>query len=104
MDKLVKHQDQSLNTPLTGKELQIVLPLVKINILTPFRIDDSIIEMWSMELNRLLPQMEIEELESLMDDFLKGDIEYDNKIGIQNIFKGLIEKYPAKYYTPKMVY
>lgn len=104
MDKLQKVQNQSVSTPLVGKELDIVIPLVKINILSPFRIQDEILEMWSMEINRMLPQLEVNELEELMDAFMIGELEYDHKLGVQNVFRGLVEKFPSKYYTPKMVY
>lgn len=104
MDKLQINQSQSLNTPLQGKEIEIVKSIFYVNLLTPFRVDDFILEQWSIALNRMLPQVTPEELKELMDDFMTGTIEYDHKLGIQNIFQGLIEKFPAKYYTPKMVY
>lgn len=104
MDKLQTQQSQSLSTHLHGKELEIVKPLFYINLLTPFRVDDFIIEQWSITISRLLPNVEASEIEELMDAFMKGDVDYDKNLGIQNIFRGLVEKFPSKYYEPKMVY
>jgi len=104
MEKNLIQPSQYQNTPLVGKELEIVKPLFYVNLLTPFRVDDFILEQWSISINRLLPEVEPEELVELMDSFMRGETEYDNKLGIQNIFIGLIDKFPAKYYKPKMVY
>ena len=104
MDKLQKQQSQSLSTPLCGKELEIVAPLFYINILTPYRVDDTILELWSININRLLPDVDPQEISDLMDAFMKNEVEWDRNLGIQNIFLGLQEKFPAKYRETKMVY
>jgi len=103
--EIVNQNDQNLNTPLRGKELEIVVPLFYANLLSPFRVEDPILEQWSMTINRLIPELEISELEQLMDSFMRGHTEYDNKKGIQNIFTGLEELFPEKYEKPRgMVY
>ena len=92
------------STHLESKEQEIAMKLYYVNILTPFRVDDSILELWSITVNRLLPDLETEELQSLMDAFMKNEVEFDRNLGIQNIFIGLAQKFPAKYEERKMVY
>jgi len=103
MDKLQKTSSH-LSTPLQSKEIEIAKSLFFVNILTPFRVDDSVLELWSQTINRLLPQLEIRELQALMDCFMKHEIEYETRLGVQNIFIGLAYKYSSKYKENKMVY
>lgn len=104
MDKSLKTQNQSLSTHLQDHEIEIAKSLFYVNLLTPFRVEDFIIEQWSITVSRMLPDVTSDEIQQLMDDFMTGEIEYDHKLGIQNIFKGITEKFPSKYYKPKMVY
>lgn len=100
----LQKQNQSVSTNLQSKEIQMARSLFYVNLLSPFRVDDAIIEMWSVSLSRIDDRITPEEVQELMDAFMTGEIEYDNKIGIQNIFKGLEIKFASKYYKPKMVY
>lgn len=102
--ELIKTQNQQVSTPLKGKECDIAVAIYYINILTPFKVDDKTLEDWSICINRLLPDVEISELEELMNGFMMAKFEYDHKLGIQNIFKGLAQLDPDKYEQDKMVY
>ncbi len=44
---------------------------------------------WAFELDRLLTAEEMHKLPFLLDCFKTTEIEYDHKLGIQNIFSGL---------------
>lgn len=104
MEKSLNTQNHSLPTILEDEKIKITIELASVNTLMPYPVSDSMIEKWGRSLIRIEPRVTLEEIEGLMDSFMKGDIEYNPKEGIQNIFKGLVQLYPSKYHTPKMVY
>lgn len=44
---------------------------------------------WADSLQRLLPDIDLEAMEFMIDNMKKGEIAYDKNAGIQNIFMGL---------------
>ena len=70
------------------------------NNLLEFPIDIVIIMDWSVEINRLKPNLDTSDIDKLIDKFMMGDIEYNKHIGIANIFMGLrvVEKQPDTIY------
>ena len=89
---------------LRNKIIEVGKGLYHLNQLTSFPIsDDSIIE-WSKSIDEILPELELKDLTDLIKDFKTGFIEYDNRLGIQNIFNGLRKKYPMKYKSISSTY
>lgn len=83
---------------LNNKEIKIAQEIYEVNQLAPYPLSSIQIEDWSRSINRLMPDLEVSKLESLINDFKLDNIEWDYKKGIQNIFIGL------KSYTPTMKY
>jgi|GEM_PF-3465221 len=81
--------ERALSTPLSEKEVQIAMVIYNISHLRPYPLSDSQIEDWSKVINRLLPDLDLYDLSGMIDKMIIGEIEYDNKEGIQNIFRGL---------------
>jgi hypothetical protein len=94
---LQKMSDSNI-VKLTNKEIEISGEIYEVNQLAPYPLSSIQIEDWARSLNRLLPNLEISTLSSLIDDFKRDNIEWDYKKGIQNIFIGL------RSYERKMVY
>jgi hypothetical protein len=95
---------QNINLSLQAKTIEIGKIIYHVNQLSNFDIDDKRIVEWSKSIEEVLPNLEIEDLKILIRLFKIGDEYYDPKIGIQNIFTGLRNRFGGKYFTPKMVY
>lgn len=89
MEEKLQITNQTLSTPLNDKEFKIATAIFHINQLVAYPLSDSQIEQWAKSINRLLPELLVDDLEKLMDLMKIGEIEYDQKQGIQNIFLGL---------------
>lgn len=63
--------------------------IFKINLLVPYPLTDRQIEDWSNEIVRLCPQTSPEDLLEIIDKFMVGRYVWDNKSGIQNMFKAI---------------
>lgn len=63
----------------------------KVNFLVSFPLSDSQIEDWTSEITRLSPHTTIQDLVEIIDKFMKNDYIWDNRIGIQNLFKAIKE-------------
>lgn len=60
-----------------------------INHLTAFPLTDNQIDEWSRSINELRPDVTPEQLKEVIDGMKQGLIDFDNRLGIQNIFKAL---------------
>lgn len=70
--------------------------LFQVNYLVAYPLSDAAIEGWTNCILELRPQTTIEELRSVINKMKTGEIEYDTKKGIQNIFRGIKELNPIK--------
>ncbi len=77
---------------LAPKEIEIGKLIYKINYLISFPMDDILLTEWSKNLNRIMPDLDIHALSEIIDKMLTGEIEYDTRKGIQNIFLALKPK------------
>lgn len=91
----VKHQPKELSTisngltelPRSTRAKAVSKVLVQVNKLVGFPLDAQEVISWSNDLDRLAPDLEMEELNFIMDCFKRSDIEWDHRKGIQNIFE-----------------
>lgn len=74
---------------LSQKEHDIAKIIYHINQVRTYPLTAIEIEDWSRSINEILPELELDNLRELVVEMKKGNIEYDNTRGIQNIFKGL---------------
>lgn len=90
--------------PVKVKDIGSVI--YHVNQLSPFTTTDERLIEWAESINEILPELEIEDLKSLIRAFKTDEITYDTRLGIQNIFMGIKLKFPSKYraitprYTP----
>jgi hypothetical protein len=101
MELLEQSTAQSLK--INGHDDIIAKILFQVNQLSPFFIEDITLFAWSKSIIEILPKIDPADLKSLMRDFKTDEIHYDTKLGIQNVFKGLRQKYGNKYFSSKFV-
>lgn len=104
MDKLEKVQTGRNLSSLSNKVSEIGKVIYHVNQLSPFRISDEDIIEWSKSIEEIVPEIEIDDLKFLLRCFKTGEENYDNKVGIQNIFLGLKNRFGRKYIKSQMVY
>jgi len=89
---------------LSDKGISIAQQVYHVNQLSPFRLHDSQIDEWAQSIEEIVPNLEIDDLKFLIRCFKTGEEHYDNKLGIQNIFTGLRNRFGRKYMKTQMVY
>lgn len=78
------------NKVSTQTDVRLICKILwKINLCISYPLSDAMIELWATHLVRLMPTLDVAELDSVMDKFIVGDIEYDRDKGITNIFNAL---------------
>lgn len=88
-NKLQLTTNQSQGIVLSPKEIEIALQVYHINHLTAFPLSDQLIDEWSRSISELRPEVTPEQIKEVIDGMKQGYIEFDNRLGIQNIFKAL---------------
>ena len=68
-----------------GKEIY------QINQLVQFPISDEMIKDWTKSIHELAPELDGTKLKYIIDKFKTGELEYDSRKGIQNIFLAYIK-------------
>lgn len=86
---------------LSSSQIEICKEISHVNELTTFFIPDHRLEEWAVSINEILPNLEIEDLKNVIIDFKIGELEYNHKEGVQNIFFGLRTNYGGKYFPKK---
>ena len=71
------------------KQKEFCKILFKLNLCVAYPINDKIIELWSENLIRLMPETTVEELNSLIDRYLLGEMVYAPEKGLGNITANL---------------
>lgn len=83
---------------LSNVQIELCKELYHVNQLTSFSVNDERIIEWSKSLSELVPNLDAKDLHTLINDFKLGELEYNQKEGIQNIIKGLKELFYDKYF------
>lgn len=99
MENQLQISNKGLSTPLNTKEVEIAKLVWHVNQLVAYPLTDHQIEAWSLSINELLPELELEKLAKLIKDFKLGNIPWDYHFGIQNLIKNLIPS-PAEFTAP----
>lgn len=95
MDDLIRYdQNQSggLQKHIEGLpvyERQILDALIMFNQLRAFKLDGIEILQWKDSIVKLLPGLQVGALEFAIERMIIGQLEYDAKLGIQNIINAL---------------
>lgn len=97
----IQLKGQSGLPSLTNKQNEIGLAIYHVNQLTNFPIPDERISEWARSIDEICPNLEIEDLKSVIDDFKIGELEYNHREGVQNIFFGLKTNFGGKYIKRK---
>lgn len=103
---------QNQNLEIKKQEVTVAKILWHINQIVSYPMSDHQIEDWARSLMELKPNTDLAALKFLIDKFKTGDMEYDYRKGIQNIFIGLryvyqengvykISKDPVAVYIPR---
>ena len=80
---------QKVNLPQNNNQQEVAILLFRINLVRVYPLTDGELSLWAREIISLLPDLDLKKLKLLIDKFVKGEIKYDNKIGLPNIFIGL---------------
>lgn len=88
MNDIIKHQN-SLPEALTEREIKICQSLHVFNQLRDFKLDALQVIEWKDTIQRLAPDADPEKVQCVIDNLILGELDYDPKLGIHNIFKGL---------------
>lgn len=80
---------QNQNLEIKKQEVTVAKILWHINQIVSYPMSDHQIEDWAKSLMELKPNTDLTALKFLIDKFKTGDLEYDYRKGIQNIFIGL---------------
>lgn len=89
MDGIIKHQQNGTLTIRTEIDFELCKVLLHVQQLTAFEIPKEMIEDWSKSLKKLIPDLDYNALQFLIDQMKLGNIEYDKALGIQNLTNGL---------------
>lgn len=92
---------------LPRREWEICSALVVFNQLRAFKLDKTEVLMWKDTVLRIIPDVELDVLKLAIDGLISGEIPYDEKIGIKNLFiaiKRIARDDDGKLYTLKPVY
>lgn len=83
-------QEKNLSTEVKSKEIELGKIVYNINLILSYPLNDFQITDWAKCINRFLPNIKNETLQQIIDLYILGKLEYNNNIGIQNIFKGYV--------------
>jgi hypothetical protein len=90
MEKNVTVRNQQGSELILSDRCKEIIKIVAgVNDCVGFKLEYDELVSWGADVNRLIPDLEIERLMFLMDCFKMDKIEYDKNKGIQNIFNGL---------------
>lgn len=80
---------ESIIAGMTPHERAICDVLNTFNQLRSFKLEPMEIIYWKDSIVKLIPDVDTGALEFVVDQMIVGGLEYDTKLGIQNIFNGL---------------
>lgn len=68
----------------------LIKQVANVNLLVQYPLSDSMIELWAKSIEELAPKLNPLTLKVIIDRFKVGRLEWDSKLGIQNIFLGYV--------------
>lgn len=89
-DQSIQKVNQSLD--LSGKQISIALLVVEVNMLISYPISDNHITDWTRTIDRLVPDLDLNVLGDILDQYKFDRLEWDKSKGIQNILRELCPK------------
>jgi len=103
-NQLIKQSTNKLIISERAKGIAKVI--VKVNMLTPFKISADELCEWASEIERLSPETTPEKLSVLIDSFIKTELEFNKNEGIQNIFRNMsrVKTNATGFYFDKSLY
>ncbi|MDB5288565.1 MAG: hypothetical protein JWR05_3514 [Mucilaginibacter sp.] len=87
MGQDLQRANQSLG--VSNAVLEIGMEVFHINQLIPYPLTDQQITDWAKSINELRPDVTAATLKAVINKMKLGKIQWDNRSGIQNIFKAL---------------
>jgi hypothetical protein len=87
MGSELQRANQSLG--LSEKVIELALVVFHINQVVPYPLSDLQIADWAKSINELRPDVEPQKLKEVIDKMKLGQIEWNYRQGIQNIFRAL---------------
>lgn len=92
MENQIQVSNHNLSTQeLNTKESEIAKVIWHVNQLASFPLNDNQIESWARSVNELRPNQDVVKLRQIIDMMKIGEIEFNSRLGIQNIFSALKE-------------
>ena len=83
--KKIQTDEQSLSLGNKINEYGVIL--YEINLIQAYPLGDTQIQDWCKCLHKFIPTLKQSTLQKIIDCYVTGKLEWNNKIGIQNIFK-----------------
>jgi hypothetical protein len=87
----LQHQRADMMPHKANTPTELIKALYHVNLLTPFPISDGMLELWARSIQKLRPEITPEVVTQIIDKMKLGEIKYDTKEGVQNIFIGYRE-------------
>lgn len=101
MKEIQLNNSQNAQLSLSENQFNICKEIYHVNQLTAFPVNDERLSEWARSIEEIVPNLEIEDLKNVIIDFKIGELEYNHKEGVQNIFFGLRTNYGGKYFPKK---
>lgn len=86
-NQLIVKQETSLTLSDQGRG--VIKCLFKVNQLLDFPLDKNTLTDWTESIIEILPDITPEEIREVINGFMTGRYEYNNKLGIRNIFSAI---------------
>ncbi len=85
MDKI---QVVNRSASIIQVDTEFVKQLFHVNCLVSYPITDPMLEVWARSIQELTPELTVDILKQIIDKMKTGEYDFDNRAGVQNIFKG----------------
>lgn len=108
MENLPAKKDNHLPSTLipSKRVVRISEKLLEVNMLLAYRLEGPELVQWAQDIDRLMPTEELEKLPFILDCFKTGEIVYEEKLGIRNIFNAtkIVYKEDGKFKIRRAVW
>lgn len=89
MENLEKRNQHGTLLTLSEKVKDLVRIIVDVNLIIAYKLDVEDLKRWAVDLDRLVPELSLDQLRFIFDCFKLETIEFDKTVGIQNIHRAL---------------
>lgn len=87
MDNQLQKQETNISTQTFDER---ALPVVaKISLLGAYPMSAEETKVWTAMIYKIVPDVTVEELKTVIEGFMTGRYDYENKIGIRNVFNAI---------------